>query len=195
MVVSDKHKFIFLAVPRTGSKSTEAFLVDYGLLTNTGMAIHHGNVRTIKSHVGDEKWSSYKKAAFVRNPWDWYPSVFIRMRTHRQRYGGTPLNVFADFLKLNKTDNHLKDFIADPKGKIAVDFIGRFESFEDEVRRLAEFLGLPIPKEIRNTTDPHKSHYTKYYTEDWMIEQVAKEEKFVIDMFGYKYGEGGIGKR
>lgn len=87
MLISDKKKFIFIHVFKTGGKSiTEAlepfaYNRDRGILAQTNpprkvKPRHHISASKLILLIGKEKFNSYFSFAFVRNPWDWMVSVY-----------------------------------------------------------------------------------------------------------------------
>jgi len=191
MIISDEHKFIYLAIPRTGSTTIQVFLQEFGWRTPNVHDQNHGSVNFARGFVGEEKWQNYKKITFIRNPWDWYVSLFRRVRNYRRQHGGPPLETIIDYLDISQDGDSQEDFLVEDD-KIVMDFVGKFETLEDDIRTLAKFIGIPIPEELRQVNkNKERPHYTTFYTEDWMIEKVATNEKFVIDTYGYKFGEDG----
>ncbi len=86
MIISYKHKFIFLKTRKTASSSIQSALssvcgdddiivgddgpnvdrnIDKSFSRNT-----HVNLQQLKLAIPKKKWSSFFKFAFVRNPWD-----------------------------------------------------------------------------------------------------------------------------
>jgi len=98
MIISDKHKFIFIKVPRTSSTSIEKYFVDeLGLFCDPGKgptehrdvwsdltthaydsSLHtHAKAKEVMELLSSDIWNSYYKCAFVRNPWDWASSQYF----------------------------------------------------------------------------------------------------------------------
>jgi hypothetical protein len=91
MIVSHKHRFIFVAVPKTGTHSVRQALREQlgdedveqvGLFVDKRFpweglaAIRHGHVslRQVRPCLGEDAFSGYFKFAFVRNPFDRFVS-------------------------------------------------------------------------------------------------------------------------
>ena len=75
-------------------------------------------------------------------------------------------------------------WISDEKGKILVDFIGKFENLETDFNLICEKLNLTAKLPHLNSTT--HDHYSKYYTsksrniiEDWFKDDII--------MFDYKF--------
>jgi len=156
MIYSEKFKFMFLAVPKTGTTFVERILVDLckGLSdhTLTTPSPHLSNqVGKYKKHDELKKVSSLDFAnkftfAFTRNPYDrvvsWY-SYLTQKRNdptdrqeHINAYGEQFLSGdFTDFVKCAPpwvTQSSL-DWVVDEKNNRRVDFVGRYENFDNDL--------------------------------------------------------------
>lgn len=196
MIVSDEHKFLFLSIPKTGSGVCQDHLRLYGHCSRREAQYNHLTADQMIKKVGIEKWNSYRKVVFARNPWDRYVSLFLWIRRYNTGREKEPQFVtFSDYVSSGgEHGQHQRDFIFNKDGKIIVDFVGQFESLFDDLCEMSKFLGVAPPKEIGHTNhnaNRGRLHYTKYYTEPWLIEVVGEREKYVIDRYGYKFGEDG----
>jgi len=104
MIISHKHKFIFVAVPRTGTHSVRFALRQHlgdedleqvNLFTRKRMPFPeiaqkqngHITAQEIIPHIGEDIWNRYFKFGFVRNPWDRFISVcFFLYRRKSKKY-------------------------------------------------------------------------------------------------------------
>lgn len=196
MIVSHERKFIFLAIPKSGSGSVQDYLQNFG---QRSLGIAHENHKTanqVIEHVGIQKWNGYMKIAFSRNPWDRYVSLYIWIKRFRTNRGwDVGFDTFAEYINTGCEEGmHQRDFFFDSNGKMIVDYIGRFEYLLEDVQDLARLLGEPEPQAIsfnNQNNNIGRKHYTKYFTEQWMIDTVAEREKLIIDFMGYEYGEDG----
>ena len=68
MVYSDEYKFIFFAVPKTGSRTVQDYLQNYGIRSPKGWVPNHDNYEQVKKRLGDERFEKYFKFSFFRNP-------------------------------------------------------------------------------------------------------------------------------
>jgi Sulfotransferase family len=102
VIISYKHKFIFLKIRKTGSSSIQMALSaacglddiivgDDSLLNGPNVDRNidkafsrnpHVNLRQLKMGVPDQMWHAFFKFAFVRNPWD-----LVVSRYHWERKG------------------------------------------------------------------------------------------------------------
>jgi hypothetical protein len=97
---------------------------------------NHSNAAAVRGHAGEAIWNSYFKFCFERNPFDKAISHYYWGRE-------SELETVAEYL--NKAEhNLLSDWdMYTRNDHIAVDFVGRYESLEDDLLEIAEKLKLP----------------------------------------------------
>ena len=204
MVISHKHKFIFLATGKTGTTSMETLLKKYD---DEGHKFHKHCRLSGPSTIFDpltktEKElnfdsSDYFKFCFVRNPWDrmfsWYnqlqKSVYNPSKIRKMQYELANNYPFTDFLKnisREKYFNHYNtsDFYLIDEN---INFIGRFENLQQDFNIVCDKIGIPQQQLPHKNASKHK-HYTEYYddeTRQIVAEKFAKD----IEYFNYKFGE------
>jgi Sulfotransferase family len=113
MLISHRHKFVFVHIYKTGGTSivdallphvrfidqfasryalTRAFtnainrtfdLYDQGNRWITGIS-KHGTARELRDWLGPERFAEYFSFSFVRNPWDWQCSQYFYIRGWRR---------------------------------------------------------------------------------------------------------------
>lgn len=135
--------------------------------------------------------NSYFKFAFVRNPFDRALSIYKyiqKQETVKCRESFVISSTFKEFVSTNLINNTAKDGIwfSDQYTQVKdCDFIGRFETLQDDFDIVCQKLGIvrkPLP--IKNQTS-HK-HYSEYYDEE-TIGIVAKKYHSDIIRFGYEF--------
>ena len=197
MVVSDSHKFIFLAIPKIGSSTLKTLLTEFGWKTPQSWDGSHMTPIQALRHpwMRIYMWDEYFKFCFVRNPWDRYVASFLFLETSHINSGSPLYNSFEGYINCGGYEGmHQYEFLLDHVNKYTMDFVGKFETFNASIKTLFNQLKLLEPTKIPNQNShqyPGRKHYTEYYTEQWMIDTVAEREKLVIEKFGYKFGEDG----
>lgn len=230
MIISHKHKFIYIKTIKTGSTSVEAALstvcgpddvitvaADRLMKFRTGDAkaqnykldhpavpkqklwrrllgrpiryyhpevgyFEHIPAWRVKTYIGDDVWSSYFKFSFERNPWDRQVS-FYAFKTRNRR----PPPTFDEFNRSKRQAYVWNWDLYTIDGKVALDFVGRFENLEADFAQIAERLGLAgqlsLPK--ANTSE-RSQEYRSYYT-DAARDMIGEWYRREIDHFGYSF--------
>lgn len=185
ITASDSHNFVWFRVAKVGTRSILEILQERTQLSINNYGVPFNPAR-FKDHF---------KFAFVRNPWDRVVSTYCNMiltRKHKfyQQCFGKDFSYFVDFI--NKRDLTDIDVHIMLQSKLipleSVDFIGRFERFDEDLRLVLQVLGLD------DVAIPHKNasahpHYSRYYSEKTK-KIIAKKYKADIEAFGYVFEEG-----
>ena len=150
-----------------------------------------------------EDWDKYFRFAFVRNPWErlvsWYSMVtkFRKSGNELWQYVRENSSNFEEFIH-NCTDeveirdgvyysfayNQL-DYVTDEDGDLLVDFIGRLENFDDDVRRVFDRVGVEIELVPHRNRSKH-THYSAFYTPE--TEEIVRQRfERDIEYFGYEF--------
>jgi chondroitin 4-sulfotransferase 11 len=194
-VISHKHKFIFVHIPKTGGSSVEIALE--GCAEELSEDIHEQIQLTFAMSKYTDNLSKYFKFCFVRNPWERLVSNYFykKKRTDANRKKWKKSS-FGDYvLKRHGPTSHMQSlakysqlyWITDYDENICVDFIGRFENLQEDFNIVCDKIGIP-KQELPHTNKSKHKHYTEYY-DDETKEIVAKKYAKDIEYFGYKFGE------
>jgi hypothetical protein len=217
MLLSHKHRFLFVHIAKTGGTSVRAAL--QGLrwrdpwylpvflcsrlshLSGHRIATklpRHAKVVAAKELLPREYFLELFKFAFVRNPWDLQVSSFHHIRRERPRYLGGH-EAFADFLrwKLDPSrpyqyhvDTSIElqtDYLVDLQGELAVDFIGRYERLPEDFAVVCRRIG------IRTSALPHRRRAGdrekdyRAYYTDETAGLVARHFARDIETLGYRF--------
>lgn len=191
-------KCIFIHIPKAAGSSVSDALF--------GEAVGH---RPIRRHVAytPDIIKDFYKFTFVRNPWDRLYSGYnyfyrcVGMNAHRDhRWANeflSQLTTFEKFihklenpkfLKTIKKYDHFRDqrdWLYDPSsGKNLIDFVGRFESLDNDFEIICDHLGMTrtLPHERRGSGENFREYYTKK-----MINIAADAYENDIREFSYKF--------
>lgn len=87
----------------------------------------------------------YFTFSFVRNPWDRAVSMY-KYLPYSLPFKRFILEMLGDRLWKHKYwfVGPQWEFLCDASGEVGLDFIGRFESFEEDFRTVADRVGLPV---------------------------------------------------
>lgn len=169
----------------------------------------HFFAKDLRVLYGPDIWDAYFKFAFVRNPWDRLVSWWSMIDANRAALAeGHPLNKFHRFILVKATtfEEFLEncdeeiidsdgrkwiyrnqiDYLTDASGRQIVDFVGRFETIQQDFDRAArKAVGQPLP--LAHVNSSQHRHYTEYYTPT-LAEKVGRRYERDIKAFGYAFG-------
>jgi Sulfotransferase family len=146
---------------------------------------NHIPAERAKALLNDDKiWSSYFKFAFDRNPWDRQVSWYH----HRYRRKATPppFDTFIHSDRRARINNYEIYTIGE---QVAVDFIGRYETLEQDLRHALSHVGVTFEAELPRAKSAFRSHakpYREYYDEDTRA-IVGDWYKREIELLGYTF--------
>jgi hypothetical protein len=148
---------------------------------------NHMPAEEAKALINDDKvWRNYFKFAFERNPWDRQVSWYH----HRYRRKESPPS-FDTFIRSDRRARINNYEIYSIDGSPAVDFLGRFETLENDVRYALGQVGLKLDKDLpraKTTFRPNARPYRDYYDTD-AIAIIGNWYKSEIDLLGYSFWE------
>ncbi|HPA18437.1 MAG TPA: sulfotransferase family 2 domain-containing protein [Verrucomicrobiae bacterium] len=150
---------------------------------------NHIRAEWVRERVGKTIWDSYFKFCFERNPWDKVVSAFFWRRSHdpsaKDQY---PL--LDDFIFSGAAKRRYSDF---PKccvgGKVAMDFVGRYECIERDWHQVMRTLGLPEDIKLPHAKSglrPNQNPYQAILTEA-QRDRIAADFAREIRYFGYSF--------
>ena len=213
MIVSHRHRFIFFAVPRTGSHAVRTALApslgpedwqQEGLLTGARSPlpplgrIGHGHIslRLARPHLPEAVWRTYFKFAFVRDPYDRFVSACAMMNKGNAAYAGHETAVMkytltslrgavsaASFRKLMLAQPQA-GLLVDESGRIGVDFVGRYEDIQESFAQVCRRIGIP-PQPLPVVNAASHRPYREYY-DDELRRLVTSFYRRDFELLGYR---------
>jgi len=220
MIISHKHKFIFIHIPKTaGSSICETLIracgydplniksvdpqelavykVDEVDSERNASDLHqHATYQTVYEYFMQHNWSieDYFVFSFLRNPWDWYVSIYCFNRKIYQNIQNHYNEKFwwakecwdSPFDEWIKTKTGYNQFVyLEQDNKCQVDFLGKTENIQSSFNVICDRIGLPYCDVSRTNTNPH-NHYSSYYNTETVsvVEQRCAKE---IDYYKYKF--------
>lgn len=217
MLLSHRHKFLFVHIAKTGGTSVRAALNRlrwrdpwyylmfpcHRLSHLTGHRIatkfpRHSKIIAAKEMLPAEFFNALFKFAFVRNPWDLQVSSFHHIRRERPEVmqGITDFNEFMRW-KFNPErpyqyhiDTSLElqsDYLIDLRGKVITDFIGRTERLQEDFDQVCERIGIPCIELPQKRVAKDRQRDYRSYYADDTAEAVAHHFAADIEKLGYTF--------
>ena len=207
MIVSHKHRFIFVAVPKTGTHSVRQALREHlgpddieqvGLFVNKRFpfeelaSVKHGHItlEQIRPFLGDEKFASYLKFAFVRNPFDRFVSYCAFMTRATDAFNRNPKAVMRNILFEVRPMDHVlyvpqHTFVTAEDGQVLADSIGRVEEMQASYDAICARIGIPS-RTLDQVNSSRRGHYRDYYDQQ-LIDGVGELYRRDLELFGYEF--------
>lgn len=211
MIISQSKKFIFFACGKTGTTSLENILLKYhddDLLTppiekrlevfrkqhNRPFNPKHTRPALVREIAGEEIWSKYFKFVFVRNPWDWVLSNFFfnypEQAGNMVKFDAEHVNAVWEVLKyynqsIDSESYFQHTFVLDAQGVKLVDYVGRFESIQQDFNDICIQTGIK-PERLPELNVTGHRHYRELYT-DQAKDLVARYYAKDIQLFEYDF--------
>jgi len=207
MIISHQHRFVFAAIPKTGTHSVRQALREHlseddleqvGLFVNKRFpfeelaAIKHGHIslQQIRPFLGDDAFGAYFKFAFVRNPFDRFISYCAFMTRADGAFLKNPQQVMRYILHEARPVQHVlfqpqHSFVTDADGTLLADHVGRVEDMQGSFDAICERLNLPGAT-LEQVNSSRRGSYRDYY-DDALIDDVAQLYRRDLELFGYGF--------
>ena len=217
MPISHAHRCIFIHIPKTGGTSIERALgmrgrnkkedreLLYGRIESNDLKrqallsgyLQHITMADIHTLYPERPFADYFSFSVVRNPWDRLVSTYVNTDRHlcrTARARGVELEglTFDDYVRAvgELRHAHLQpqhEYLLDEHGKLAVGYVGRFESLVATFGEICQQLGIRkvLSHEKRSSQRKSKDHRSYYSPETKKI--VEKRYARDIELFGYHF--------
>ena len=206
MIISPNHKYVFVAVPKTGTHAVRQALRPHmapGDMEQVGLFVQrkfpiadlaklgHGHIslEQLRKFMDPAKFAEYFKFAFVRNPFDRFVSYCSFITREGNAFKTDPQKVMRRMLAEPPSEHVLfwpqSTFLADGEGNLLTDYVGRVETMQESFEFIASKIGIPaVQLEKVNATE--RSAYRDYYDQE-LIDGVAKLYADDLRLFGYDF--------
>ena len=200
MIINKEYDFIFIHVPKTAGNAIEGTLPKCNRRKNRGLYRQmvpqekHLHLENIPDVDRDRMF----RFGFTRNPWDRMVSLYHfrsqkdnqnnKFDQQRLRDYGFEKCLLESILGENLPPwdrpelNMTNDSMTWLEG---CDYIGRYESLQEDFDRISEIIGLE-QKDLPHTNSSKHRDYREYYTPE-MVKYVAETHKQTIEKFGYTF--------
>ena len=168
-MINHELKCIFIHIIKTGGVSIATAL-------NISEKQCHMSAGEIRKKVGEEIWNNYFKFTIIRNPWDKMVSSY-HYNHHKWVPRGTAfedyINMWGEGMQITRFPPQNSPYINEK-----LDFIGRFESLDDDFQAILKHLEQPERPLPRLNQSHHRNYRENYSTETRKV----VEQKFATDI-------------
>ena len=168
MLISHKHKFITIDIPKTATRSLRETLLPQNIIDIVGEPnlkadfYQHGTAMQCSGSLQklNKNFSDYFSFVIVRNPWDRYYSFFKYFKEYAEKYKNKDESMswnapeinqgkMCEELFANKSDEIVlrniiinndcqSDYYANENGEIMVSHIAKFENLNKVIKIITE---------------------------------------------------------
>ena len=207
MIISRTHRYIFFAIPKTGTHSVRRALREHlgpedleqvGLFVKKRFPfpefanIQHGHISTrqIRPVLGEEEFARLFKFAFVRNPFDRFVSYCAFMTRDSGHFERAPKVVMEHLLFDEPPEQHIlfqpqHSLLVDEDGSLLTDMVGRVEQMQASYDAICERIGIPS-RALEQVNSSKRGDYRQYY-DDRLVEGVARRYARDLELFDYAF--------
>jgi chondroitin 4-sulfotransferase 11 len=189
----DDYRCIFIHIPKCAGIAVSKSLL--------GKPVGHLSALDYRMIFGKEDFNNYYKFTFVRNPFSRLVSAYEFMQN--DGYGESDKNIvtvvkqyptFQDFVLNHLTPQGAKRirhfrpqhfFVCDSSNHIMVDFVGRFESIEQDYENIRNKIGVGEPLKKINATNGKRLSLDKYYENPRVLNKVIEIYHKDFEIFRY----------
>lgn len=207
MIISFLHKFIFVAIPKTGTHAVRQALREHlgpddweqvGLFVNKAFpvtelaAVRHGHLtlQQVKPYLEPQFFEESFKFGFVRNPFDRFVSFCSFMTRKDGAFDRDPQGVMHYFLFVNPPwgtihyhPQHI--FLEGVDGKIVADQVGRVEEMKQSYDEACRRIGISS-RPLDRVNASRRGQYRDYYTPE-LRDAVTRLYARDLELFGYEF--------
>jgi hypothetical protein len=207
MIISHQHRYIFFAIPKTGTHAVrqalrgqmgEQDLEQVGLFVQKKFPfpefadIRHGHIsaQQIRPVLGDAVFEAYTKFAFVRNPFDRFVSYCAFMSRDKDFMETQPLAFMKWVVREQRPVEHMlyqpqHQMVTDAQGRLELDIVGRNETMQASYDAICARLGIETAALERVNASSHRP-WQDYYDAE-LRDLVADLYRRDLELFDYAF--------
>lgn len=206
MILSFRHRFIFVAVPRTATHTLRRLLRPHLAPTDWEQCLLHGErafpvealarirhghiaLRDLPPFLLPGMWESFFRFGFVRDPLDRFRSASAFYFARDPGFRKDPLTVMKGLLERPLEEQHVLFrpqhlLLATADGRLLTNWIGRYERLSEDARFLLDRLG------FADTALPHcnaspRAEALEACFDEALLQAVAAYYRDDYALFGY----------
>lgn len=211
MVISLQNKYIFLEVPKTGTRSVRQFLIENDDTAFNNVIKMEGEIYKFRGHMRareikkilGRKYETFEVFGFIRHPYARLVSSYYFYRDGdvitegnvepwpgRLRIAFARALPFKVWALLYPYKSNLEYFI-DDRGNQIVENIGTFENLNEDLQGIIEKLNLPFRLEkLPHVNKSHGIFKSEYFSNSKFLKLLKLRHKnFETDLQFYKKNE------
>lgn len=200
MIISHRHRFVFIKTMKTAGTSIEVLLSQLcgedDVVTPFGRPeakhrprnfqgfYNHMSAAEVRAAIGPELWNSYFTFCFERNPWDKAVSHYCFVK------GRAPMPPdwsFEEFLAAGDLPHNLP--LYGGQSGLLVDFVGKYERLQQDLATVLDRCGVACTIELPRAKSQYRvvgDHYSRYY-DDAKRDFIARQFQAEIALHGYSF--------
>jgi len=180
--IDHQRQLIFLHPNRCGGKSIENVIWERPAKHKSS---DHSLPKDFIKKYGKETWNSYFKFGFCRNPWDRIASLYYYRKNNLKKF---PFTSLLEYIKFGVEEFNI-DFIPQVHwfylDNEPIDFIGRFENYNDDYSKLSKLINLKKSLPKLNFSFNRRPYQELFQTKEKnLVENLFEED---IKTFQYKF--------
>lgn len=202
-MLSTAHNFLFIHVPKTAGNSIQRCLLTHSedemvlrgghqdgierfeISSPTLKTRKHSTLSEYKAQLPPAQFEGLFKFFGVRNPWERCASFFVSPHRGTVDWSEQAFNAFID-TSIEPVHWYLQTGATDPTPFRNADAVIRFEHLAEDFELICQKIGLPT-FELPRVNASTRKDYRAYYTNDALIDQVAKKFAREIECFQYRF--------
>lgn len=168
MLISEKYRYIFIAIPKTGTTAVQTFILENDSSCRWNSIIiedknieaeEHITAKRLKDLLG-KKYEDYTVFTFIRDPYSRGVSGYFfykNGKTKKSKYFirnvAAKLNSFITKIipfsiwSVIKPQKKLTDYLFDEDGNLLIDLVGKTENLDKDLMAICREIGIPISDE------------------------------------------------
>ena len=204
MIVSFRHRFIFIAIPKTATHAFRAalrphlgprdweqcVLFEQNLFPVEALArVGHGHItcRQIRPFLLPGFWDTSFRFCTVRNPYDRFVSYCRFVNRANQRMQHEPLETMKQIIRDKQAGEHILfrpqcEFVTDEEGRLLVEYVCRFEALQEHFDHICQRIHLQasqLPQINVSSQARYRSSYDQELQE--LVYEVYQEDFALFD--------------
>lgn len=194
MIISKEHKYIFVAVPKTGTTSIQKFLLENDTTAKKNSVVINENIYIFKEHYTAKKireilgveYSNFKVFGFMRDPYSRLVSSYHFYKN------GEPLTInnknpwpvyirilfarifpFKVWVLLYPYKSNI-EYLTNTNGNKIVNYIGRFENLNEDLKNIIDIIGLNFDTSKLQHINKSKHDYKEKYFKSKIFKKLVQ---------------------